>query len=461
MSSLDLNLELLSKYDRPGPRYTSYPTAPHFAESFGADSFYDEIIRTNQCEPGARGLSLYFHLPFCDTLCYFCGCNMIITHNPRRIDQYLDHLEREIAGVSALLSPARKVEQLHWGGGTPTYLAPDQIARLGRCIHEHFSFTDGAELSVEIDPRGLERAHLEALRAAGFNRASLGVQDFNHDVQRAVNRVQSFAETNWTLETLRALGFNSINLDLIYGLPFQTEETFTATLQTILTMQADRLAVFNYAHVPWIKKHQSAIPEDKLPGPEMKLRMLKRTIEMLLGAGYVYIGMDHFAKPEDELATAQRQGKLHRNFQGYSTHAHCDLYAFGVTGISMLENVYAQNLKELGHYYKRVSTGQLATMRGYRLSADDRLRRYVINRLMCDMRLELPLVSAAFEVDFKDYFAPALESLRDLEADGLMEMDDTQITISPLGRLLIRNVAMAFDAYLPQHQTRSLFSRTV
>jgi oxygen-independent coproporphyrinogen-3 oxidase len=461
MNVLDINLDILGKYDRPGPRYTSYPTAPHFAESFGAEPFYDAIVRTNQIEPDTRGLSLYFHLPFCDTLCYFCGCNMIITHNPKRIDQYLDHLEREIAQVSALLNPERRVEQLHWGGGTPTYLSPDQIARLGQFIRKHFSFRDDAEVSVEIDPRGLERAHLEALRAAGFNRASLGVQDFNHDVQVAVNRVQSFEETNRALETLRELGFSSINLDLIYGLPLQTEETFAETLQTVLNMRADRLAVFSYAHVPWMKKHQNVIPEAKLPGPAMKLRMLKRTIAMLLEAGYVYIGMDHFAKPDDELAVAQREGKLYRNFQGYSTHAHCDLYAFGVSAISMLENVYAQNAKELGHYYKRVSAGRLATSRGYRLSDDDRLRRYVINKLMCDMRLEVPLVSAAFGIDFMNYFAPALESLRTLAADGLLEMDDTQITISPLGRLLIRNVAMAFDAYLPQLQTRCLFSRTV
>lgn len=459
MNTFDLNLDIMRKYDRPGPRYTSYPTAPQFHESFGAESFFAEIVHSNQNTN--RGLSLYFHLPFCDTLCYFCACNMIITHNPKRIDQYLDHLEPEIAMMSRLIDPARKVEQLHWGGGTPTYLAPEQTARLGRFIHEHFSFAANAEVSVEIDPRGLERAHLEALREAGFNRASLGVQDFNHEVQVAVNRVQPYDLTCWTVETLRELGFNSINLDLIYGLPFQTEATFAETLHTILAMQPDRLAIFNYAHVPWMKKHQKMIPTDKLPAPEVKLRMLKRTIETLHQAGYIYIGMDHFAKPEDELAVAQREGLLHRNFQGYSTHADCDLYAFGITGISMLENVYAQNVKELGHYYKRVSGRQLATERGYRLSWDDQLRRYVINKLMCDMRLDLTAIGNAFGINFHEYFRPSLERLRACEADGLLTINRKTIEVSMLGRLLIRNIAMAFDAYLPEKQTQPLYSRTV
>jgi oxygen-independent coproporphyrinogen-3 oxidase len=461
MNTFDLNLDVLRKYDRPGPRYTSYPTAPQFHEDFGAEAFFAEIMHSNQNRGRERGLSLYFHLPFCDTLCYFCACNMLITHNPRRIEQYLDHLEQEIAMTSRLIDRDRKVEQLHWGGGTPTYLAPEQTARLGRAIHRHFSFAHDAEVSVEIDPRGLERAHLVALREADFNRASLGVQDFNHEVQVAVNRVQPYELTNWTVETLRELGFSSINLDLIYGLPYQTEKTFAETLDTILTMQPERLAIFNYAHVPWLKKHQRMIPTDKLPSPEMKLRMLKRTIETLHAAGYVYIGMDHFAKPDDELAVAQREGLLYRNFQGYSTHAHCDLYAFGITGISMLENVYAQNVKELGHYYKRLDERQLPTARGYRLSWDDQLRRHVINKLMCDMRLDLRALSKEFSIDAHEYFQSALARLRECEDDGLLTIDDEAIEVSLLGRLLIRNVAMAFDAYLPEQQTQPLYSRTV
>lgn len=460
-TTLDINLDLLRKYDRPGPRYTSYPTAPQFTEAFGAQEFLDEILKTNESGAADRGLSLYFHLPFCDTLCYFCACNMIITHNPKRIDDYLDHLEREIALTAGLIDHSRKVEQLHWGGGTPTYLSPQQIARLGRFIHKHFNFTRDAEISVEIDPRGLERAHLEALREAGFNRASLGVQDFNPEVQTAVNRVQPYELTEWTLATLRELGFGSINLDLIYGLPFQTRETFAETLRLILTMQPERLAVFNYAHVPWMKKHQRVIPEDKLPSPETKLQILKQTIEMVQEAGYVYIGMDHFAQPHDELAVAQASGNLYRNFQGYSTHANCDLYAFGITGISMVGDVYAQNVKELGHYYKRMSEGRLATARGCRLSWDDQLRRHVITRLMCDMRLDRHIVVSDFGIDFDAYFMPALESLRELEDDGLLEMDDEQIVVTPIGRLLIRNIAMAFDSYLTQKQNRALFSRTI
>jgi oxygen-independent coproporphyrinogen-3 oxidase len=461
MSTFDINLALLQKYDRPGPRYTSYPTAPQFTEAFGPADLGQEIVASNS-NGKLTDLSLYFHIPFCDTLCYFCGCHMLITHNRNRIDEYVDYLRREIALVSRMQKTGRRVAQVHWGGGTPTYLSPQQITRLTDAIHHHFELATDAEVSVEIDPRGLTREHLAALRQGGFNRASLGVQDFNPAVQQAVNRVQSYEETRWAVDTLRELGFNSINLDLIYGLPFQTEDSFDRTLDLIIGMNADRLAVFNYAHVPWMKKHQRVIKPETLPQPEEKLRILKRTIEKLGAAGYVYIGMDHFAKPDDELAVAQKAKTLYRNFQGYSTRAGCDLYAFGISGISQLQNVYAQNLKDIPPYYQRLNNRQLPTSRGYKLTADDHLRRHVISRLMCDMMLDKREVEKKFAVAFDDYFAGALAQLEEFRRDDLLRLEADTIEITPAGRLFIRNIAMAFDAYLDKNpSTRNLYSRTV
>jgi oxygen-independent coproporphyrinogen-3 oxidase len=461
MSTFDINLALLQKYDRPGPRYTSYPTAPQFTEAFGPADFRQEIVASNS-NGKLTDLSLYFHIPFCDTLCYFCGCHMLITHNRNRIDEYVDYLRREIALVSRMQKTGRRVAQVHWGGGTPTYLSPQQITRLTDAIHHHFELTADAEVSVEIDPRGLTREHLTALRQGGFNRASLGVQDFNPAVQQAVNRVQTYEETRWAVDTLRELGFNSINLDLIYGLPFQTEDSFDRTLDLIIGMNADRLAVFNYAHVPWMKKHQQVIKPETLPKPEEKLRILKRTIEKLGEAGYVYIGMDHFAKPDDELAVAQKAKTLYRNFQGYSTRAGCDLYAFGISGISQLQNVYAQNLKDIPPYYQRLNNRQLPTSRGYKLTADDHLRRHVISRLMCDMMLDKREVEKKFAIVFDDYFAEALTQLEEFRRDDLLRLEADTIEITPAGRLFIRNIAMAFDAYLDKNpSTRNLYSRTV
>jgi oxygen-independent coproporphyrinogen-3 oxidase len=461
MSTFDINLALLKKYDRPGPRYTSYPTAPQFTEAFGPADFREEIVASNG-NGKLTDLSLYFHIPFCDTLCYFCGCHTIITHNRNRIDEYVDYLRREMALVSRMQKNGRRVAQLHWGGGTPTYLSPQQITRLTDAIHDHFELAADAEVSVEIDPRGLTREHLAALRQGGFNRASLGVQDFNPAVQQAVNRVQSYEETRWAVDTLRELGFNSINLDLIYGLPFQTEDSFAHTLDLIIGMNPDRLAVFNYAHVPWMKKHQRVIKPETLPQPEEKLRILKRTIEKLGEAGYVYIGMDHFAKPDDELAVAQKAKTLYRNFQGYSTRAGCDLYAFGISGISQLQNVYAQNLKDIPPYYQRLNNRQLPTSRGYKLTADDHLRRHVISRLMCDMMLDKREVEKKFAVAFDDYFAGALAQLEEFRRDDLLTLGADTIEITPAGRLFIRNIAMAFDAYLDKNpSTRNLYSRTV
>lgn len=457
-----VDLEMLQRYDKPGPRYTSYPTAPHFTGEFGPQEFEAEIQRSNKID-NPIDLSLYFHLPFCDTLCYFCGCTMIITHSRQCIDEYLDYLIKEIKLISRKIKPDRKVSQLHWGGGTPTYLEPDQIRRLFAASREHFKFHPDAEIGVEIDPRGLTEEHLDALKEVGFNRASMGVQDFEPKVQESVNRLQSEELTRWAFDGLRQRGFESINLDLIYGLPFQTLDSFEKTLDRILDISPDRLAVFNYAHVPWMKKHQRVIDEKTLPNPPEKLAILRLTIENLTTAGYVYIGMDHFAKPEDSLTQAFYEKTLYRNFQGYSTKWGCDLYALGMSSISQLRDVYAQNIKEIPSYYKAIDEERLATQRGYRLQEDDQLRRYVIMRLMCDFELNKKRVEEKFNVDFDSYFEDALPELEHFAADGLIEWPNSIIKVTEMGRLLIRNIAMVFDKYLNQskRQKTPMYSKTV
>jgi oxygen-independent coproporphyrinogen-3 oxidase len=455
---MSVDLGLLRKYDRPGPRYTSYPPAPLFTEAYGPADYAADVRAS---AAGGRPLSLYFHLPFCHARCFFCGCNVIVTRSHDRVDEYLDHLEREIALVAGMLGPSRPVIQLAWGGGTPTHLTPEQIRRLAAAIRAHFSIAPDAETSVEIDPRGIDRAHLEALREAGFGRASVGVQDFEPEVQQAINREQPYELTRWAVTTLRELGFASVNLDLIYGLPRQNEERFARTLETVLTLAPDRLAVFSYAHVPWVKRNQKAITVEELPPPEVKLAMLKLTIERLAAAGLEHIGMDHFARPEDELAVAQREGKLHRNFQGYSTRGGTDLLAFGVTGISGLARCYAQNVKELEDYYARISAGALPTERGLRLSDDDLLRRQVIQELMCNLRLDTAEISRRLGLDFDRRLAAEIGALAEMEADGLVQRRPGRIEVTSLGRLFVRNVAMCFDAYLGGAAGQPLYSRTV
>ena len=380
----EIDINLIKKYDRPGPRYTSYPTAPHFNESFSSESYLDEIVKTNRIK-NKRDLSLYFHIPFCDTLCYFCGCNMLISRNRDRINKYTDYLKNEIDLLRSFLAPDRKVSQLHWGGGTPTHLNPDEIKDLTDYINKNFNFKEDAEKGSEIDPRELTYDHLAALREGGFNRISMGVQDFNEKVQKAVNRIQPEDMTREVVGWVRSLNFDSINLDLMYGLPFQSVKTFEKTLDTMINISPDRIALFNYAHVPWLKKHMELIKKEDLPSPEEKLNILKLSIEKLTDAGYIFIGMDHFAKPEDELSIALHEKKLYRNFQGYSTHSGSDLYAMGITGISQLERVYAQNYKTEKEYFTALDDGKLPTAKGYLLTDDDLLRREVIMRLMCDL----------------------------------------------------------------------------
>jgi oxygen-independent coproporphyrinogen-3 oxidase len=456
----NLDLTKFKKYDRPGPRYTSYPTAPQFNEEFNSGKLLDEIVKTNYGD-NLSDLSLYFHLPYCDTLCYFCGCNMIITRNRDRVKEYVNYVKKEIDLLRSYINVERKVTQLHWGGGTPTHLNPDEINDLASYIKTSFPFIADSENGCEIDPRGLSREHLEALRNNGFNRISMGVQDFNDKVQKATNRVQSEEITRQTVQWVRELGFQSINLDLIYGLPFQSVKTFEETVDKIIDISPDRIAVFNYAHVPWMKKHMALIHPEDLPLAEEKLEILKMTIEKLTGAGYDFLGMDHFGKPDDELSIALREKKLHRNFQGYSTRAGADLYAFGMTAISQLQRVYAQNVKTEKEYYTALDNGEIPTAKGYLLNDDDILRRHVIMKIMCDFELNMKDVEQKFSIDFKTYFKNGLENLKEMIDDELVSINGDLITISDMGRLLIRNIAINFDGYIERKEDTARYSRTV
>ncbi|MBP9122332.1 MAG: oxygen-independent coproporphyrinogen III oxidase [Ignavibacteriaceae bacterium] len=460
MFEIDFDIELIKKYDQPGPRYTSYPTAPHFHEGFTADNYLDEIVRTNT---GAvkPPLSLYFHLPFCDTLCYFCGCNMIITRNRDRIKEYIKYVKNEIDLLRTFLDVDRPVTQLHWGGGTPTHLDPDEIYDLVSYINKSFKIDPSVEAGCEIDPRGLTKEHLEALRSGGFNRISMGVQDINPTVQKAVNRIQPEEMTRQVVQWVRELGFTSINLDLMYGLPFQTKEEFIKTVKTTVDISPDRLAVFNYAHVPWMKKHMGLIKPEDLPKPEEKLHILGATIEELVGAGYVFIGMDHFAKPDDEMAIALRDKKLYRNFQGYSTNAGADLYGMGITSISQIGRVYAQNLKKEKEYFDSLNDEKLPVNKGIYLTDDDLLRRDVITRVMCDFELDFKAFETQYKINFNDYFAHSLNNLKVMEADGLLKITPDKLEVSNKGRLLIRNIAMRFDGFIERKEDQGRYSRTV
>ena len=454
------DLSKFRKYDKPGPRYTSYPTAPQFNNAFTAENYLDEIIKTNYGED-LPDLSIYFHLPFCDTLCYFCGCNMIITRNRDRVKEYLKYLKKEIDMVRTYILPDRKVSQLHWGGGTPTHLTPDEINDLASYIKKNFNFKENSENGCEIDPRELKRAHLEALRNNGFNRISMGVQDFNEKVQKAVNRIQPEDITRQTVQWVRELGFSSINLDLMYGLPFQTIKTFEETVEKVIDISPDRIAVFNYAHVPWMKKHMALIHPEDIPAPETKLEILKMTIEKLTSAGYIFIGMDHFAKPDDELAIALREKKLYRNFQGYSTHSGSDLYAMGVTAISQLKNIYTQNIKTEKEYFDAIDREILPVTRGYYLNEDDHIRRDVIMQIMCNFELDIPSVEKKHNIQFKKYFGWGLKNMKEMEADNLITVTESKIEVSEMGKLLIRNIAMNFDGYIERKEDTAKYSRTV
>jgi oxygen-independent coproporphyrinogen-3 oxidase len=451
--------EILRRYDRPGPRYTSYPTANVFHEGFKAPD-YEAVLRESGSAVPGRDLSLYFHLPYCGTPCTFCACNVIWTKDRSRDASYVDLLCQEMDRVTALLAPGRKVVQLHWGGGTPTHTPAPELERLAGAIRERFDFAEDPEMGIELNPREIDPDHLETLARCGFNRASMGVQDIDTRVQAAVHRRQTQDQTSAVLQGCRDLGFLSVNVDLIYGLPFQTLETFRRTVQSIVDLDPDRIALFNLAYLPKMFRHHKAIKQESLPSPEEKLDILEMSIEGFTEAGYVYIGMDHFARPDDELTLALRDRTLTRNFQGYSTKSGCDLLGFGTSAISQAGPCYAQNQKNMGLYEARVAGGELPTERGILLSDDDTLRRDVIQRIMCHFTLVKSEVESRYGIDFDRYFAESLQALENIAADGLVELTPERITVLPLGRLLVRNIAMTFDAHL-RHPSRGGFSRTV
>ncbi|WP_426993847.1 oxygen-independent coproporphyrinogen III oxidase [Methylomonas sp. CM2] len=456
--SIQFDLDLIHRYDKSGPRYTSYPTALELHEGFGEAEYLKHIEKSN----AAGGpLSLYFHIPFCDTVCFYCACNKIVTKNRAHSVPYLDNLVREIEMQGDLFDGSRPVNQLHWGGGTPTFLNFEQMQRLMDATRQHFNLRsdDGGEYSIEVDPRETNDRTIAQLRELGFNRISLGLQDFDPAVQAAVNRLQSKEQTFAVLEAARTEGFRSTNIDLIYGLPLQTEASFADTLDQVLAYAPDRFSIFNYAHMPSRFKTQRQINEADLPPPSVKLDILQMIGRKLTDAGYVYIGMDHFAKPDDLLAVAQREGKLYRNFQGYSTHSDCDLIGFGITSIGRVGDAYIQNVKELDPYVARISQGRLAVFRGVELDDDDKLRRAVITQLICHFELSFAVIEREFSIRFAHYFAPELEHLRVMQGDGLLSLDDAGVQVLPAGRLLIRNICMVFDKYLVQKQQQ--FSRVI
>lgn len=445
MKTLNVDLELVRKYNVAGPRYTSYPPATRFSEATAEDqrALAARIADNNRT---ARDLSIYFHIPFCESLCWFCGCTTVITQNHQKGSDYIDYLAREVARVTPRLGKDRKVVQLHFGGGSPTFLHPDEIRRLGEVIHQHFTLAPDLEASVEVDPRRLTRDHLAALREVGFNRASMGVQDFNPQVQEAVHRVQPRQLTQQVMDWMRELGFGSINLDLIYGLPYQTPASFGETVDSVLAMQPDRLAVFSYAHVPWMKPAQKILESKSLPSPQSKLEVLKLVIEKLTADDqYVYIGMDHFAKPGDELAVAQRNKQLQRNFQGYSTRAGSDIYAFGMSAVSQIPDAYWQNERELLRYQAAVDEGRDPLHKVYFLTDEDKLRRETIMRMMCDLALDFPAMSGKLGIPFEQHFAKELAALAPFAEDGLIVRRPSGLEVTDAGRLFIRNIAMCFD----------------
>ena len=451
--------EFLAKYNRPGPRYTSYPTAPVWNDSFGPSDLESVF---EQAESAKTPVSLYMHIPFCESLCLFCACNVIIRKDKSGTPAYLSILKKEIDHVASRVSHGREVTQFHWGGGTPTYLSPGQIEDLFEYTRARFTFAPDAEIGIEVDPRVTSHAHMEMVRKMGFNRLSMGIQDFKPEVQKAVHRVQPYEITRDIIATARQLGFDSINVDLIYGLPYQTGESFAHTVEQIVSLSPDRIAMFSYAHVPWLKKQQGSFVKF-LPEGMKKFDIFRNGLLKFLEAGYLYIGMDHFAKENDELAVSQRNRTLHRNFQGYTTKAGADLYGMGITAISGIQDTYAQNYRDIPSWEKSINEHGVATMRGYRLSQDDLIRREVISRLLCHTVIVKDEISKKFAIDFDEYFAPELEHLKVPQEDGLVVLNDKEIRAAWLGRIFIRNLAMVFDPYLEKQQlaARPLFSKTL
>lgn len=447
-TTVDFDREMIDRYNHSGPRYTSYPTAVTFHEQFDITD-YDRACEQGNEDPVPAPLSLYFHIPFCDTVCFYCGCNKIVTKHKARALPYLEILGREIEIVSAKFAGDREVEQLHFGGGTPTFLTADEISQVMWKVQSHFNAlpSEKKDFSIEIDPRSVDPHYIQVLGALGFNRYSLGVQDVDIKVQRAVNRVQSVKMTRQIMDACRDAGAKSINIDLIYGLPFQSPESFKETVDVVISMYPERLSIFNYAHLPEMFKPQRRINTEDLPSPEEKLQILQNTIEQLTGAGYVYIGMDHFARPDDELVIARETGHLHRNFQGYTTHGDCDLVAMGVSAISKIRGVFSQNAKDEASYTDALKQDMLPIIKGYVTNAEDRLRASVIQRIACYGDLDMPYFESKFGIKFKAHFVEELNKLKPMIEDGLVAIDDTSLKVTPKGRLLVRNICMAFDEY--------------
>lgn len=459
-SELEVDLDLIRRLDKNGPRYTSYPTADRFVEEFNAESYRNWVAK-REIGGISRPLSLYFHIPFCNTLCFYCACNKIITKDRSMAEAYVRYMIKELAMQAALLGEGQRVEQLHWGGGTPTFLSDELMRKLMDATRQHFKLVDNGEYSIEIDPRKVSDQTIALLGELGFNRISLGVQDFDPIVQQAVNRIQSEEETLQVIRAARANGFKSVSIDLIYGLPKQNLPGFKATLDKVIAANPDRLSIYNYAHMPTHFKPQRRINAEELPQPQVKLDILALAVKTLTDAGYIYIGMDHFAKPDDELAIAQRQGRLHRNFQGYSTHSDCDLVAIGVSSIGKIGPTYSQNFRELEEYYDALDRDELPIMRGMELDADDLVRRAIIQALMCHFEISKESFNIAYLIDFDKYFATELEELREYEREGLLKFTPEWIGVTPKGRMLIRNICMVFDKYLRTRKQHASYSKVI
>jgi oxygen-independent coproporphyrinogen-3 oxidase len=461
-SRFKVDLDTVRRFDRPGPRYTSYPTAVEFHEGVGVDAYKEHLAQANGTRRGAP-LSLYAHLPFCEHRCLFCGCHVVITPHMPVAEKYLGYVMKEIDEVAAHLPDRREVVQMHWGGGTPTYFSPDQLTSLFGKFKEHFSFVDGAEIAIEVDPRVTSHEHLDSLAEMGFNRLSMGVQDLTPEVQKAITREQTYEQTAGLMEYARKVGFTEgINLDLIYGLPMQEMETFDTNLDQILGLRPDRVAMYSFAYVPWIKGHQKKLDKETLPSAELKLELYLKAMERFLDDGYEPIGMDHFALPEDELAGAARAGRLHRNFMGYTVKPASDMVAVGVSGIGEVQGGFFQNVKKLSTYYQALDEGLLPVEKGYRLDDDDKIRQYVISQIMCNFWISKADVTERFGIDFDKYFRTALDSLHEVRDAGFVELSAEGLRVREEGRLFVRNVCMAFDRYLEAKQAdKPMFSRTV
>lgn len=456
----EFDRELIAGLPASGPRYTSYPTADRFHNGFG-EAEYANALELRGLGALNKPLSLYIHIPFCNTICYYCGCNKIITKDKSRADAYIEYLEREMDLLAPHLNGRHQLAQLHFGGGTPTFLSDEQLERVFAMIRKHFQLIPSGEYSIEIDPRKVSRDTVFHLGRLGFNRMSVGIQDFDPKVQAAVNRIQTVEETREVIEAAREAGFKSVSVDLIYGLPHQSLESIKPTIDTVLALDPDRLALYHYAHLPHIFKPQRRIDTEAVPGSEEKLDILQYAVHTLTERGYVFIGMDHFAKPDDELAVAQRQGRLHRNFQGYSTYADCDMLSFGISSISKVGPTYYQNVKTLDDYYDRLDAGVLPVFRGIEMNADDILRRSIIQALMCHFELSIESIEVSHLIDFRKYFADELEDLKEMERAGLVKVEREWITVLPPGRMLVRIIAMLFDRYLRADRQRTRYSKVI